>query len=320
MFAIVHNPNDATASLEWREVSDPELKPGEVLVDVKATALNRADISQREGRYPAPPGASEILGLEMAGVVSDPNGSDFKVGDRVMALLSGGGYAEKVAVDARHLIRIPEKFSFEEAAAIPEAFLTAYLNLFFEGELKKDERVLIHGGSSGVGTSAIQLAKVNGNKIATTAGSSKKIEFCKGLGADTTINYKEEDFSEVLKDQKVDLILDLAGGGYLEKNISVLNRYGRLVNIAFMTGKTGTLDMGVLLVKRLKIIGSTLRSRSNDEKAELTKNFCNDHLANFESGKLKPIIETVMPIQKANAAHALMKASTHIGKIVLKTN
>lgn len=326
MKAIVVQGDKQNPLLVWKEVLDVECGPDEVLVRVRATAVNRADLLQARGGYPPPPGASKILGLEMAGVIEalGEHVTGWEVGDRVCALLPGGGYAEKCVVPASMLLRLPDEWSFAQGTAVPEVWYTAYVNLFLEGDLKAGETVLIHAGASGVGTAAIQLARAAGATIFVTAGNAQKLTRCRRLGAELTINYKEEDFLEkVLQttDNKgVDLILDPVGGAYLARNVRALGRYGRLVNIGLLGGGPGEMDVGLLLRNRLHIIGSTLRSRPPAEKVRITHQFESGFWPLLKSGDLKPVIDTTFPIQDTQAAHAYVAQNKNIGKVVLLIN
>lgn len=297
------------------EADPPQLGPDDLRVAVRATSVNRADLLQREGRYPPPPGASPILGLECAGVVSGigANVRGWSAGERVMALLPGGGYAEEVTVHAGSAMHVPDTLSDEEAAAIPEVFLTAYLNLFLLAKLRADESVLIHGGGSGVGTAATTLARLAGARVLVTAGSAGKCARCLAHGADVAINYNEEDYVE--KARGVNVILDHIGARYLPRDLEALAVDGRIVIIGSMGGqRTAELDVVTLLGKRAHLIGSTLRSRTADEKAMIVASFLED----FDLTLIKPVIHTVLPISKAMEAHRLMESSEHFGKIVLK--
>ncbi len=323
MKAIVVDEQNGEPVLVWQEAADVEFGRDEVLVAVKATAVNRADLLQARGNYPPPPGASQILGLEMAGVIQEV-GEDvagWQAGDRVCALLSGGGYAEQAAVPADMLIPLPDEWTFAQGTAVPEVWLTAFVNLFLEGDLQPGETVLIHAGGSGVGTAAIQLAKIIGARVFVTAGAPGKLHRCRDLGAALAVNYKEEDFvtavHEATKGGGVDLILDPVGGSYLERNINVLNRFGRLLNIGLMGGPQGTLNMRLLLSKRLKIVGSTLRSRPLAEKIEITQQFRQRFWSALVSGELQPIIDTTFPIAEAQQAHEYVAADKNIGKVIL---
>ena len=311
-------------TLVWGEAAEPVCGPDEVLVDVRAAAVNRADLWQARGHYPPPFGASAILGLEMAGVVREVGAAvqTFGTGDRVCALLPGGGYAEQVTVPAGMLLRLPADWSFAQGAAVPEVWYTAYINLFDEGALKAGETVLIHAGASGVGTAAIQLAVDAGARAFATAGSEEKVARCRELGAALAVNYKEADFvAEVMaatNGEGVDVILDPVGGGYLARNVSLLKPFGRLVNIANLGGSKGELDMGRVLGRRLRIIGSTLRGRPVAEKIAITRKFEADVWPRLADGRLRPIIDRVFPIAAAQAAHAYVLENRNIGKVILE--
>jgi tumor protein p53-inducible protein 3 len=318
---------DITKSLYIGEADEPGLANGDLLVRVKATSLNRADLLQKRGLYPPPQGASPILGLEMAGVVekvgSQTNG--WKTGDRVFALLPGGGYAERVSIPAGMGIRIPDHFSFEEAAAIPEVFLTAYLNLFILGGLKKKQTVLIHAGASGVGTAAIQLVKEAGAVSIVTAGTEDKRKACLQLGAKEAIDYKAGPFAPMVKEMTgglgVNLILDFIGASYWEQNLESLAVDGRLILIGMMGGsKIKELDLGLLLSRRLQVIGTALRSQSPADKISLTEQFAAFALPRFADGRLKPVVDSIWDWENANKAHEYMEQNNNTGKIVLRIN
>jgi len=303
----------------------PSPGPGEVLVHVSHSAVNRADTLQRQGAYPPPQGASHILGLEAAGKVAalGPGVNSWKVGDPVMALLSGGGNAEYVTVAASHLLPVPSSMEMEKAAAIPEVWLTAYQLLYFVGEIKKGDVVLIHAGGSGVGTAAIQLVKRAGGKSIVTAGSQAKLDLAIQLGAEKGINYKQEDFEpavqEWTKGRGVDIILDCVGGSYSQKNINCLAPDARWVVYGLMGGGdvSGPL-LTALLRKRASIRGSTLRSRDDEYKGKLVAAFARDCLPGFTFGALKPVIDCVYDLKEIGKAHERMGANANIGKIVLK--
>lgn len=328
--------------LEWRETESPPCGPDDVIVAVHATALNRADLMQRAGNYPPPPGASGILGLEAAGEIMRLGSevSGWSTGDRVCALLSGGGYAEEVSVPARMLMPLADHVTFEQAAAIPEAFLTAFVNLFIEADLAPGETVLIHGGASGVGTSAIQLAREAGCRVFATAGTGEKIDRCRALGAELAINYREEDFAAVIADyvgeggslatgragvaagagngRGVDVVLDMVGAPYLDANLSVLNTEGRIVCISVLGGATAEVNLGRLLRGRIRLIGSVLRSRSLEEKVQIRDRFADRFWFLLTDGTMAPVIDSVYSIQEADSAHARMAENLNIGKIVLQ--
>lgn len=323
MKGIVVHGDSENPQLVWEDVPDVSYGTDEVLVNVKATAVNRADLSQAQGNYPPPPGASEILGLEMAGVIAEV-GEDvegWQPGDRVCALLPGGGYAQQVAVPAGMLLRLPEKWTFAQGTAVPEVWFTAYVNLFLEGDLQAGETVLIHAGGSGVGTAAIQLARVADARVFITAGAEEKVAGCRQLGAELAINYKEQDFLEKVllatDNEGVDLILDPVGGSYLSRNVQALRRFGRLVNIGLLGGAKGEMNVGLLLRNRLRIVGSTLRTRPPAEKIKITEQFESGFWPLFKSGELKPIIDTTFPIQDAQGAHEYVAQNRNFGKVIL---
>jgi putative PIG3 family NAD(P)H quinone oxidoreductase len=308
------------------EVPDPAAGPGEVLVRVHATAVNRADTLQRRGFYPPPPGASEIIGLEVAGEIAalGDDVTGWSPGDRVMALLAGGGYAELVAVPAGQLMPVPPGMSWTDAAAIPEVFLTAHDNLFTRGRLVAGETVLIHGGGGGVGTAAIQLARRADARVLVTAGSAAKIERCRELGADAGINHREEDFvvrvRELTGGRGADVILDVMGASYLARNLEALSPDGRLVIIGLQAGTVTDIDLNHLLRRRLSVMATTLRGRPVEQKAEIVRRFSDDALAGFEDGSLRPVVDRVVPLADAPAAHRAMEAGENIGKLVLRVD
>ncbi|MEN6484994.1 MAG: NAD(P)H-quinone oxidoreductase [Syntrophobacteraceae bacterium] len=301
----------------------PALKHGEVLVRVEACSVNRADLLQRRGFYPPPPGASSILGLDFAGTVAEtPTGTgDWKAGDRVFGIAAGGGYGRYVAVPADHLVRIPERLDFIEAAGAAEVFFTAYLNLFIEAGLRQGETLLVHGGGSGVGTAAIQLAKEAGATVVTTAGDPLKVGRCLEIGAHFAVNYKEDDFAartaEFTGGRGVDVILDWIGAPYLAKHLELLKTGGRLVFIGLMGGNKAEINLASVLGKRLRLIGSILRARPDEEKASITRAFRKDVLPLLESGAVHPVIDRALPVASAEEAHLAMREGKHFGKIVL---
>lgn len=324
MKAIVIQQKNDRPQLVWQDVADVAYGPEEVLVAVKATAVNRADLWQAEGNYPPPPGASDILGLEMAGeiIAVGAKARGWQVGDRVAALLPGGGYAEQAAVPYQMLLALPDHWSFAEGAAVPEVWLTAFVNLFLEGDLQEGERVLLHAGGSGVGTAAIQLAVQAGATVFVTAGAEEKLAVCRQLGATLAVNYKEEDFLEQLlqatNGEGVDLILDPVGGNYLARNMQALRSYGRLINIGLLGGRVGELDMGLLLGRSLRLIGSRLRPRPLAEKIEITRAFQERFWPLLVKGELRPIIDAAFPLAEAQAAHEYVRQNKNIGKVILK--
>jgi putative PIG3 family NAD(P)H quinone oxidoreductase len=321
--AIVVQGENQNPVLVWEDVDDIEYGPEEVLVDVQATAVNRADLSQARGNYRPPPGASEILGLEMAGVIREVGTevSGWKAGDRVCALLSGGGYAEQAAVHHQMLLRLPDDWSFAQGAAVPEVWYTAFVNLFLEGNLQPGETVLIHAGASGVGTAAIQLAVAIGARAFVTAGSDEKLARCRALGAALAVNYKTEDFLEKVlaatKNEGVHLILDPVGGPYLARNVQTLRLFGRLINIGTLGGGQGELNMGLVLGKQLRIIGSLLRPRPLAEKIAITRHFEQRFWPRLTCNELRPVIDRVFPIAEAQAAHEYVLQNKNIGKVIL---
>lgn len=297
----------------------PEPRPKEILIHVKAAGVNRPDIMQRSGNYPPPPDASPILGLEVAGTVAKL-GSDvkkWKVGDSVCALANGGGYAEYCAVPEGQCLPLPHGLNFTEAASLPETYFTVWGNLFMRGRLKKGESVLIHGGSSGIGSCAIQLAKAFGAHVATTVGSSKKASFCKDLKADQVINYKEQDFLSILKDSGVDVILDIVGADYFEKNLSLLKIEGRLIQVSSMSGSKVSLDLRHLIFRRLTLLGSSLRPQPPEAKARMASELLAHVWPLFASKTINPVVTATFPLSDASSAHALMESSQHCGKIIL---
>ena len=314
------------SDLLWKENPDPVLKEGEVLIHIKASAINRADLLQRSGNYPVPPGASPILGLECSGEIEEvsENVDNFKKGDQVCALLSGGGYAEKVSVPSGQVLKIPKGFSFEQAAALPEVFATAYFNLYMEACLSEGEKALIHAGASGVGTAAIQICKVKNNPCFVTAGTKEKISRCIELGADDGKIRNEESFLQAVNnwtDEKgVEVILDPVGANYLEDNLKSLALEGRLVMIGLMGGARSSINLGLLMMKRLRIIGSTLRAQPVSKKTLIMNNLNKNVWPFLESGDIKPIIDTVIPIDEVDRAHKLMESNQTFGKVILKVN
>ena len=323
MKAIVVKTDKQKYRLVWADVPDVTPKRDEVLVDIKATAVNRADLLQAMGLYPPPPGESEILGLEMAGVVSAMGDQvkGHKNGDRVMGLLAGGGYAQQVVIHPDMLIQLPDTWSYIQAAAVPEVWLTAFSNLFLEGDLKSGQRVMIHAGGSGVGTAGIQLACEAGAVVSVTAGSTEKLDRCRELGASLGVNYKEQDFvTEVMaatQGQGVDLILDPVGGAYLKQNLDLLKENGRLITIGLLGGSTAEINLGAVLGKSLRIIGTRLRSRPLAQKIKITRMFADRFWPLLGTGKLQPVIDTVFPITQAQDAHDLVKQNKNTGKVIL---
>ncbi|MRX47718.1 NAD(P)H-quinone oxidoreductase [Pedobacter puniceum] len=321
MKAIVVHHYGGPEVLTLEERAIPHVADDEVLIKVAAVGINRPDIMQRQGKYPAPAGAvPDILGLELAGevVACGSAVNKYKVGDYVCALVSGGAYAEYVVAKEGSCLNIPKGLNFIEAASLPETVFTVWYNLFILGKLKAGEKVLIHGGSSGIGVMAIQLAKAFGCKIIVTAGSKEKCDACLALGADMAINYKEQDFEFLLKETGVNVVLDMVGGNYLPKNINILSLEGRLVYINAMQNRIGELDILKVMQKRLQITGSTLRAREPEFKAFLAREIEKYVWPLFEDKKVKPVIHQVFAYADVIKAHQLMESSRHIGKIMLK--
>ncbi len=320
MRAVIASGTGGPEVLSVGEVPDPTPGPGEVLVAVAATAVNRADTLQRQGFYPPPPGASEVIGLECSGTIS-ALGDDVEgwaVGDQVCALLAGGGYASYVVVPAGQLMPVPAGVSLVEAAALPEVACTVWSNVFMVAGLQPGDRFLVHGGSGGIGTMAIQLGTALSAKVFTTAGSAEKLAACAELGADVTINYREEDFVDVVKaDGGADVILDNMGAKYLGRNVDALATEGRLVIIGMQGGSKGELDINALLRKRGAVIATSLRARPADDKAAICASVVENVWPLVADGTVRPIVHTTMPLEDVAAAHALMESSDHIGKIVL---
>ncbi len=324
MKAVLFDAPGDESVLHLGEAPAPALEPGCLRLRVAATAVNRADLMQRRGHYPPPPGASEILGLECAGegVEVAPDAKGWSVGERAMALVPGGGYAEQVVVHAGSAMRVPERLSLEEAAALPEVFLTVFLNVFQLGALAEGGAALVHGGGSGIGTAAIQLVKAAGARIVVTAGSEAKCQRCRELGADVAVNYRSGDFVEAAREltggRGVDVVLDSIGAPYLERNLAALAVGGRLVIIGLMGGAKAEIGLGPLLVRRLQVIGSTLRARPVEEKAAIVAGFVARFGAALEKGEIGPVIDRVLPLAQAAEAHRLLQASEHFGKVVLR--
>ncbi len=302
----------------------PVAGQGEVLIKVAAAGVNRPDVEQRKGTYPPPPGASDIPGLEIAGTVAalGPDASGLTIGDAVCALVSGGGYAEYCTAPMAQCLPVPKGLGLVEAAALPETFFTVWQNVFDRARLKAGEIILIHGGSSGIGTTAIQMAKAMGARVLTTAGSDEKCAACQRLGADRAINYNTEDFVAVVQAETrkkgADVILDMVGGLYFERNIAALAIEGRLSVIALLGGRDAKLDLALLLRKRLTVVGSVLRARTVAEKGAVAEQLRHHVWPLIASGKIKPVIDSTFPLADAAKAHARMETSAHVGKIVLK--
>ena len=322
MRAISIGEDRSPGSLSLVEHDTPHPDTHEILVKISAAGVNRGDCYQRMGFYPPPPGASEIMGLEFAGtVVACGSGvTRWQVGARVAALVAGGGYGEYGVVHEDHALEIPENMSFSDAAALPETIYTVWANVFELGALLAGQTLLVHGGSSGIGTTAIQMAKHFGARVATTAGTDEKCAVCQDLGADLAINYKTTDFEAAIDTltagQGVELILDMVGGSYFQRNIAAAARGGRIVNIAHLEGARAEIDMLPVMLKNLTLTGSTLRARPIPEKTRLT-NIIKEKIWPLAGQEIKPIVDTVFPLAEAGAAQSLMETSQHIGKIIL---
>ncbi len=322
---IEHQPGGGADVLRIAEMPVPEPGQSEVLIEVHAAGVNRPDVAQREGSYPPPPGASPVLGLEVAGkiVKLGPGVAQWREGDLVCALTPGGGYAEYCVAPASNCLPVPAGLSLVEAASLPETFFTVWTNVFDRARLQPGEHFLVHGGSSGIGSTAIQLAKQWGATVYTTVGSAEKADFCRRLGADVVYNYKEEDWAAQLWEQTgkrgVDVILDMVGGEYVMKNLRSLAVEGRLVNIAYLQGrKVPDFDIAPIMMRRLTFTGSTLRPRSVEDKARIAESLRTHVWPLFEAGRLKTVVHRTFPLAAARAAHELMESSQHLGKIVLE--
>lgn len=312
--------------LKFSEGPVPEPGPVEVLIKVHAAGVNRPDVLQRRGQYNPPPGASLIPGLEVAGEIVKLGNkvNAFNIGDKVCALVSGGGYAEFCVAPEPQVLQIPDGLSLTEAAGVPENYFTVWTNVFERGQLKKGETILVHGGSSGIGTTAIQLSHQFGAKVIATAGSDEKCKVCESLGADYAINYQSKDFEEEVKaftnGEGVNLILDMVGGDYIQKNINCLALEGRLVQIAFLRSSVNELDLMTIMTRRLTITGSTLRPRSIEQKGSIAQALLKEVWPLFLEKKVKVLVDTVLPLARAEEAHTLMESSRHIGKIILQVS
>jgi putative PIG3 family NAD(P)H quinone oxidoreductase len=324
MHAVVITEPGGPEVLRWTEVDDPRPGPGEVLVDVTASAVNRGDTNQRKGFYQPPPGAPPYPGLECSGTVAalGDGVTGWQPGDQVCALLAGGGYAERVAVPAGQLLPAPKALALAHAAALPEAVCTVYSAVFQGAALTSGETILIHGGGSGIGTTAIQLAKHAGATVAVTAGSQRKLEVCRQLGADILISYREDDFAEQLLRETgghgADVILDIIGAGYLARNIAALALDGRIANIGLQQGGAAELNMGALMLKRGTISSSTLRPRPLAQKAAIVAAVAATVWPLADTGALRPVIDCELPMSQAGEAHRIIESSSHTGKIVLR--
>lgn len=319
MRAVVTTGTGGPEVLSVGEVADARPAAGEVLIDVVATAVNRADTLQRQGFYPPPPGASEVIGLECSGRIAElgEGVEGWSVGDEVCALLAGGGYAARVAVPVGQVMPVPSGVSLVEAAALPEVAATVWSNVFMTAHLAKGERFLVHGGAGGIGTMAIQLAVARGAEVFTTAGSPEKLELCRSLGA-TAISYRDEDFVEVLSEAGgADVVLDNMGAKYLGRNVAALATGGRLVIIGFQGGTKGELDIQALLRKRASVTATSLRARPLEEKAAICCGVVENVWPHVAAGRIRPIVETTMPLEDVARAHRLMEDGAHTGKILL---
>ena len=302
-------------------MSIPKPNRNEVLIKIAFAGVNRPDVLQRAGSYMPPPGASDLPGLEASGTIFaiGQNVTNWAIGDEVCALLPGGGYAEYAVTQASHCLPVPKGMGLEQAAALPETFFTVWSNVFQRGKLKPHEKFLVHGGSSGIGTTAIQLANVFGSEVYATAGTEAKCLVCEELGAKRAINYKKEDFLDVMKSLGgVNLILDMVGGVYIEKNIKALVDDGRLVQIAFLQGAKAELNFAQIMTRRLTITGSTLRPQSDLSKAQIASELFRNVWPLLSNGRLKPVINSIFELEDVTSAHLLMESSQHIGKILLK--
>lgn len=323
MRAVIFDEPGGPEVLKVGQVADPVPGGDQLLVRVRATALNRADTLQRQGLYPPPPGESDVLGLELAGEVEAVGSAvrNVHVGDRVFGLVGGGGYAEKAVLDARMAMPIPSGWSFAEAAAVPEVFFTAQETLFTLAQLRADETVLIHAGASGVGTAGIQMARETGANVLVTAGSAEKVARCIELGAAAGCNYKERGFADWVQDRTdgrgVDVIEDFIGAAYWDDNLKSLAPGGRLVLVGFMGGTKAETNLGLILMKRLRILGSVLRSRPLADKIDITRRFLDDWLPLLEAGRIEPIIDRRFRLHEAADAHRYMEANKNVGKIIL---
>jgi putative PIG3 family NAD(P)H quinone oxidoreductase len=318
---VITKPGDPEV-LQWQEVPDPEPGPGDVLIEIAAGGVNRADLAQRLGFYPPPPGAPKYPGLECSGTVVGTGAevTRWKAGDQVCALLAGGGYAERVAVPQAQVLPIPAGVSLVQAAGLPEVACTVYSNVFQLARLQPGELLLVHGGSSGIGTLAIQLAKATGARVACTAGSAEKLARCRELGADITIDYRTEDFSALIQAEGgADVILDIMGASYLHRNIKALAHNGRLAIIGMQGGSKAEIDLGLMMARRATLISTGLRARPVAEKAGIIAGVEADVWPYLADGQIVPVIDAELPMPEAAQAHRLLEASGHVGKILLLT-
>lgn len=319
MRAVVVNEPGGVDALEVVDVPDPEPGPGEVLIRVRAAGVNRADLLQRQGLYPPPPGASDVLGMECSGAIAalGEGVRGFAVGDPVCALMAGGGYAELAAVPAGQVAPVPRGVDVLDAAGLMEAACTVWSNVVMTGRLQPGETLLVHGGASGIGTAAIQVAWALGARVVATVGSAEKAEACRKLGADVVVNYREQDFAEVLADDPVDVILDIIGAKYLESNLAVLAKDGRLVVIGMQGGMKAELDLGTVVGKRASITGTTLRSRPIEEKTAIVARTIEHVWPMIAAGRVRPIVHARFPLEEVSRAHQVLEESTHVGKVLL---
>lgn len=324
MLAIDIHPCETGNSLALRDMPRPVPGENQLLIQVAAAGVNRPDLMQRQGLYPPPPGASPILGLEVAGTVVEtgPGCSHYRIGDRVCALVTGGGYAEYCLASESCCLPLPAGMSFVQAASLPETYFTVWSNLFQRGHMQPGESLLLHGGGSGIGTTAIQLAKAFGNTVYVTAGSAEKCQRCLALAADATIDYRQQDFvtavSELTGGRGVDLVLDMIGGDYFPRNLKCLAVEGRLLQIAIQNGAQSDINLWQIMSRRLTVTGSTLRARDDGFKGEIARQLLEKVWPLLESGKIQPVIDSVFPLAQAEQAHARMAGGQHFGKIVLE--
>jgi NADPH:quinone reductase len=324
MRQIEYGPDGDVDSMRIVEAARPRPAPGEILIEVHFAGVNGPDLKQRQGQYPPPPGASPVLGLEVAGPVAElgAGAREWKVGDLVTALVPGGGYAEYCVTSEHHALPIPEGLTLAQAAGLPENWFTVWSNLIDRAGLKAGERVLIHGGSSGIGLAAIGLARLVGAHPIVTVGNAQKAQFCREFGAEVVIDYRQEDFvariKEITAKEGVDVVLDMVGGAYLQRNVSILKRDGRLVLISFLQGSKVEFDFMPVMIKRLTITGSTMRPRTVEEKARIRDALLREVWPALASGRIKTQLFGVYPLEKASEAHRIMESSQHIGKLVLQ--
>ncbi|GLK18933.1 NAD(P)H quinone oxidoreductase [Herbiconiux flava] len=318
---LIAHPGDASV-LELSDVDDPRPGPGQLLIEVAAAGVNRADVAQRQGHYPPPPGAPAWPGLEVSGTVGElgpgAEASGFAVGDRVCALLGGGGYATRVVVDSGHVLPVPDSVDLVDAAGLPEVVATVWSNVFQLAGLRSGETLLVHGGSSGIGTMAVQLGRAFGARVAVTARSAEKLEACRELGASILIDYTRDDFVERVQSEAggADVVLDVVGGDYLDRNVAALAVNGRIANIS-SSGGPAALDLGALMRKRGTLRSTSLRARPDEEKAEIIRSVLEDVWPLLADGRVRPVIGARFPLADAADAHRLMESSAHIGKILL---